>query len=105
MTKAPAPAPIPHDEARRLQSLRAYEVLDTPPEPQFDDLTRLAAEICGAPMATITLVDADRQWIKSRIGGATAQTSLIALDSSHVLGILPPRVLDHLEPVPDPIRL
>jgi len=36
---------------------------------------------------------------------ATAQTSLIALDSSHVLGRLPPRVLDHLEPVPDPIRL
>jgi len=64
------------DEARRLESLRAYEILDTAPEPQFDDLARLAAEICATPMATIGLIDADRQWFKSRVGPVPAQTSL-----------------------------
>jgi diguanylate cyclase (GGDEF)-like protein len=75
-TPTNASAPAPHEEPRRLQSLREYEILDTPPEPQFDDLTRLAAEICGTPMATIGLIDADRQWFKSKVGPVPAQTSL-----------------------------
>jgi diguanylate cyclase (GGDEF)-like protein len=60
--------PTPPDEPWRLQALRAYDVLDTGGEPQFDDLARLAALLCGTPMALITLVDADRQWAKSRVG-------------------------------------
>jgi predicted signal transduction protein with EAL and GGDEF domain len=56
--------------------LREYEILDTPPESQFDDLTRLAAEICGTPMAAISLVDANRQWFKSKVGPIPAQTLL-----------------------------
>ncbi len=62
------------DEALRLQALRGYGVLDTPPEEAFDRLTRLAARLCGAPMASITLVDEDRQWFKSRLGLSFAQT-------------------------------
>lgn len=59
---------MPIDESARLAVLRKYHILDTPPEQSFDDLTLLASHICGTPMALITLVDADRQWFKSRVG-------------------------------------
>ena len=61
-------------EAVRLSALRSYRILDTDPEQRFDDLTMLAAHVCGAPMALITLVDADRQWFKSRIGTDLTET-------------------------------
>ena len=56
------------DECARLEELRRYGVLDTPPEQVFDDLALLAAQICGTPMALISLVDRDRHWFKSRVG-------------------------------------
>lgn len=56
-------------EADRLRALHAYGVLDTPPEEAFDDLTRLAAQICETPVAVIGFLDADRFWIKSSLGG------------------------------------
>ncbi len=59
---------IQADEPARLDALRTYNVLDTPPEPEFDDLVRLAAQICGCPVAAITLIDGDRQWYKARVG-------------------------------------
>ena len=72
-------APPPSDEAKRLEALRLYDVLDTPAEEPFDDLTELAAHICEAPIALITLIDEDRQWFKSRIGlDATETTRNIA---------------------------
>ena len=55
-------------ERQRLASLRRYDILDTEPEQAYDDLTFLAAQICGAPMAAISLVDAERQWFKSTVG-------------------------------------
>jgi diguanylate cyclase (GGDEF)-like protein/PAS domain S-box-containing protein len=55
-------------EADRLASLYAYGVLDTPPEEDFDQIVALAAEICGTPIALVSLVDADRQWFKARVG-------------------------------------
>lgn len=67
--------PIPKHEARRLEVLWQYEVLDTVPEEVFDDLTELAAHICDAPIALISLVDEDRQWFKSRIGITVTETS------------------------------
>lgn len=63
-----------HDEQARLAALRRYRILDTEPEQRFDDLALLASQICGAPMALITLVDADRQWFKSRIGVDATET-------------------------------
>lgn len=68
-------APKPKNEARRLKILWQYDVLDTVPEEVFDDLTDLAANICGAPIALISLVDEDRQWFKSKIGITIAETS------------------------------
>jgi PAS domain S-box-containing protein len=59
---------LPESESLRLESLLAYEVLDTDAERQFDDLTELASRICSTPIALISLVDADRQWFKSKIG-------------------------------------
>ncbi len=56
------------DEARRLNRLHEYRVLDTEAEEALDDLTGLAAQICGTPMAAVSLVDADRQWFKARVG-------------------------------------
>ena len=68
-------AAFPPDEAQRLESLREYAVLDTPAEACFDDLTELAAYICEAPIALISLIDENRQWFKSRIGLDAAETS------------------------------
>jgi diguanylate cyclase (GGDEF)-like protein/PAS domain S-box-containing protein len=59
---------IPADEAERIAELHSLEILDSDPEERFDRLTRLAARLFGAPMALITLVDADRQWFKSTVG-------------------------------------
>jgi serine/threonine-protein kinase len=61
-------APIPDDEAQRLELLRACNIIYTPAEAAFDDVARLAADLCGTEIALITLVDADRQWFKARVG-------------------------------------
>ncbi len=61
-------------ETERLQALRTAEILDTLPEPQFDDITRLASAICGTPVALVSLVDENRQWFKSRVGLDLAET-------------------------------
>ncbi len=63
----PAPA-VKRDEARRLQAFDRAGLLDTPPEPDYDELVRLAAESCGTPIALIRLVDRDRQWFKATVG-------------------------------------
>ena len=62
------------DEAARLEALRAYRVLDTLPEQALDDLTALAAQICGAPIALISLIDEHRQWFKAKVGLEITQT-------------------------------
>ena len=62
------PAPLPPNERARLEALWGYEVLDTAPEASLDEITRLAARLCGTPMALISLVDGERQWFKSRQG-------------------------------------
>jgi len=56
------------DEPRRLAALRDLGVLDTSPEAAFDTITRTAAQLCGVPIALISLIDAQRQWFKSNLG-------------------------------------
>lgn len=56
------------NEARRLEALHQYQILDTPPEQVFDDLAFLAAQICGTPIALINLIDTKRHWFKAKIG-------------------------------------
>lgn len=67
--------PIPTNDAERVAVLRSLDVLDTLPEPDFEDLTRLAAQICQVPIALISLVDQDRQWFKAHVGLAASETS------------------------------
>jgi signal transduction histidine kinase/ActR/RegA family two-component response regulator len=64
------------DSPARIEALRRYQILDTPAEEEFDDITRLIARICDAPIAVINFVDHDRQWFKSEIGLGLRQTSL-----------------------------
>src|SRR2546426_8454851 len=84
-------APLPWDEEARLQTLHQYEVLDTAPEKDFDDLTRLAAHICGTPIALISLIDRERQWFKSKVGLTVKETSRDIAFCAHA--ILQPDVL------------
>ncbi|TAK15420.1 MAG: histidine kinase, partial [Acidobacteria bacterium] len=62
------PAALHPRESERLEVLRRYGLLDTPAEKAFEDLTHLASFICETPISVISLIDADRQWFKSRIG-------------------------------------
>jgi len=68
-------APIPNNEAARLEALRRYRILDTPAEQAFDDLVRLASYICGTPIAMVSFVDGDRQWFKAKVGLSEEETA------------------------------
>lgn len=64
----------PANEAQRLDALRRYDILDTPPERDFDDLVAIAAAVCDVPIALVSLIDEQRQWFKARVGLAAQQT-------------------------------
>lgn len=68
-------APLPPDEVLRMERLRSYGILDTPPEQEFDDLVHLAAYICGTSMAVISLIDGERQWFKATHGFVATENS------------------------------
>ncbi len=61
-------AMLPADEDARIRDLRAFEVLDTPSERTYDEIVGLAYQICGTPIAVMTLIDVDRQWFKAKVG-------------------------------------
>lgn len=69
----------------RLDSLRAYSILDTDPEAAFDEIAALAARLCDAPMAAVSLVDADRQWFKAEVGLDTRETPIETSFCRHAL--------------------
>ncbi len=60
--------PQQFDEAKRLQALRRLDLIDTPPEPEYDELVQLAAAICEVPISLLSLIDEKREWYKANIG-------------------------------------
>lgn len=80
------PMPLVDDLVkRRIATLDRYNVMDTPPEQEFDDLTHLAGFICDTPTAVISLLDATRQWFKSRVGLNVPETPLSASFCAHAI--------------------
>ncbi|WP_407530111.1 GAF domain-containing protein [Methylobacterium oryzisoli] len=76
-TTAPGPdAASSWSEADRLAALRAYAILDTPPEQAFDDLCTIAAHVCRAPIAVVNLIESTRQFFKAELGLGVRETPL-----------------------------
>ncbi|HEY7885747.1 MAG TPA: sensor domain-containing diguanylate cyclase [Cellvibrionaceae bacterium] len=75
----------PSLEQQRLDALRRYCILDTPTEQTFDDITRLIADICQAPIAVINFIDESRQWFKSEIGLGVRETPLDISICAHAI--------------------
>jgi GAF domain-containing protein len=82
-------AAFPENESSRQALLEALGILDTPPEDDYDDIVRIAAAVCRAPTATISLVDAGRQWFKARVGMEQPETPREVSFCAHA--ILDPR--------------
>lgn len=68
------PSPAPATEADRQRALDALHIVGSLPEPAYDDIVKVAAAVCGTPMALVTLIDRDRQWFKARTGLDGTQT-------------------------------
>src|SRR6516225_1883803 len=91
---------IPDDEERRLALLKACNIIYTPAEEAFDDVARLAADLCGTEIALITLVDSDYQWFKARVGVEHTGTPRDLSFCGHCINHRHPLVVEdtHLDP-------
>jgi signal transduction histidine kinase len=78
-------ANIPESEVERLKTLLDYQVLDTDPEDSFDELTNLAASVCGIPISLVSLIDETRQWFKSHHGLKATETPREIAFCSHAI--------------------
>lgn len=72
-------------QERRIDALRSYGILDTEREPEFDDVAKLAAEICEAPISVVNFIDHDRQWFKAETGLGMRETPIATSICSHVI--------------------
>lgn len=66
--------PVPANEEARIETLHSYQILDTPPDPYFNDIALIASIICKTPIALVSLVDTDRQWFKAKVGLSAEET-------------------------------
>ena len=92
-------AALPKNESVRIDALHAYQILDSLPEAQYQDIVELASMICGTPIALVSLVDRERQWFKARTGLDATETARDVAFCAHAL--LNP---DELLVVPDATR-
>lgn len=69
----------------RLEALASYDILDTPPEPEFDDVVQIARLVCDTPTALVSLVGSERQWFKARVGFGACETPLSQSVCVHAL--------------------
>jgi GAF domain-containing protein len=83
--KKVAPGPKPANEQKRLEVLWQYDVIDTMPEDSFNDLAELAACICDAPIALISLIDENREWFKAKVGVSLSELSRNIAFCSHTI--------------------
>ena len=77
--------PLPSADQLRIAALRQYQIMDTPPEQCFDDISRLTSFICGTPIALITLLDLERQWFKARVGLEATETPIDQAFCAHAI--------------------
>ncbi len=84
---------ITPEESERLQALKRLEILDTPPEPSLDRITRMAARLLGTPIALISLLDENRQWFKSKVGLDVCETPRDLAFCNHALALSSPLVV------------
>lgn len=80
-----APYPLLKTEQQRLDAVAASGLVDSPADPAFDRLTWLAAQLTGCPMALVSLLTAERQYFKSRVGLEVTQTPREAAFCSHAI--------------------
>ncbi len=78
-------APIPPREEERLAALEAYDIMDSEAEATFDDLVAIASKVCATEIALITLIDADRQWFKAKLGFEASETPRELAFCSHAI--------------------
>jgi len=81
----PPCAPPASDESARIAALRGLQILDTLPESLYEDIVLLASQICGTPIALVSLVDSERQWFKARVGLTAQQTHRDLAFCSHAI--------------------
>jgi two-component sensor histidine kinase len=74
-----------NDAEERVAALARYGILDTEPEPGFDDIVLLATRLCETPVALVSLVTTDRQWFKARVGFTASETPLGQSVCAHAL--------------------
>ena len=88
-------------ETLRLAKLQDYDILDSPPEPAYDDIAKLAAHICEAPIALVSLIDAKRQWFKASVGLDVVETPRSVAFCEHTIQRKQMMIVEdtHLDPI------